>query len=201
MHSCSTSDGTRAGENEVLAPLNTFAAELPEFLAASASLALAEALDGQPERAQRLLHTAADVGFAHRTAGWLITHCLWAEVAVELGDHDVAGVLYERLLPWWRLFAASGPFPLHAVAHSLGRLAALNGRIYDAKGTSPKHSRCISGCEPRSASQPRNLPGAAYSSHTTLTAPADSSPTQPPSPPNTGTATYSVPCTTRKALF
>jgi tetratricopeptide (TPR) repeat protein len=117
---------------EAIPSLNRGAAETPDFMPASASLALAEALGGQPERARRLLHAAAGKGFAGRTVGWLISHCLWAEVAVELNDHDVAGVLYERLLPWRHLFATSGPFPLHAVAHSLGRLAALNGQFQEA---------------------------------------------------------------------
>jgi hypothetical protein len=181
---------------EVLAPLNRFAAELPEFLAASASLALAEAIDGRPERAGRLLHTATDVGFAHRTASWLLTHCSWAEVAVELNEHNVPGVLYDRLLPWRRLFAASGPSPCTpSRTRSGGSPHSTDGF---RKSTSPTHSRCISGCEPRSASRPHNSPGAAYSSPTTPTAPADSSPTPPRSPPDTGTATFGVQHTTRR---
>jgi hypothetical protein len=99
-----------------------------------ATLALAQALGGQPEHARQMLGAAADRGFAQpRTAIWLTSMCTWAEVAAELEDRDAARILYARLRPWRHLFALNGLIPLHSVAHFLGRLAVLEGRRSDAE--------------------------------------------------------------------
>jgi tetratricopeptide (TPR) repeat protein len=120
--------------DEVIPVLTQLVPELPDQTGMRSTLAYAEAVAGDSEQARRLLQAASDAGFAvPRTAGWLVSTCMWAEATAELGLPDAAVVLYQQLLPWHHLFAATGSIPLHCVAHSLGRLAALQGRLQDAE--------------------------------------------------------------------
>jgi tetratricopeptide (TPR) repeat protein len=121
--------------DEVVPSLARLVTENPYLASLRATFALAQALGGQPEQARRLLLAAVDTGFAYpRTATWLFTTCTWAEVAAELGEHDAAPILYGLLRPWHNLFARNGLVALHGVAQSLGRLAALEGRLQEAEG-------------------------------------------------------------------
>jgi DNA-binding SARP family transcriptional activator len=120
--------------DEIVPILTRIVTESPDSTSIRATLALAQALGGQPEQAQRLLRAAAETGFAQpRTAIWLVSMCTWAEVTAELRDHDAAPLLYAQLHPWGHLFATTGLVPLHAVAQSLGRLATVEGRRSDAE--------------------------------------------------------------------
>jgi hypothetical protein len=120
--------------HEDIPVLTHLAAEEPDGASpAQGYCAFAKALSGETDHARRQLQAAAETGFAlPRAASWLITTCMWAEVAAELGDESASAVLYDRLLPWHHLVAGI-PIPLHCVAQSLGRLAAVQGRFRDAE--------------------------------------------------------------------
>jgi DNA-binding SARP family transcriptional activator len=115
--------------DELVPVLTDIAMSRPDFLPVRAPLAFAEAVAGDRERARRLLRSRPPAAVLPRTARWLMTTCLWAETAAELDEESGVDDLYRRLLPWRELFATNGWIPFHCVSHSLGRLAALQGRL------------------------------------------------------------------------
>jgi DNA-binding SARP family transcriptional activator len=114
---------------EALPANRALAAALPDFPAIAASCALAEVLSGSETMARRMLTTTARQAFAFpETVARLPALHLWAQVAAELGEREIAVVLDERLQPWHTLFTTSGPTPFESVALPLARLAALLDR-------------------------------------------------------------------------
>jgi len=103
------------------AHLRLAVARLPDLPTRSATLALAEAFDGDPDQARILLHRATVTNFeTHYGPVWLGCMCQWAAVAAELGDTIAAAILYGKLRPWKDLFGMAGPMPIHGVSHTLG---------------------------------------------------------------------------------
>jgi hypothetical protein len=114
---------------EALPANRALVAALPDFPAVAAACALAEVDSGSRARARSMLTNTARQAFDFpETVARLPALHLWAHVAAELGEREIAVVLEERLRPWHALFTTSGPTPFEAVALPLARLAALLDR-------------------------------------------------------------------------
>jgi class 3 adenylate cyclase/tetratricopeptide (TPR) repeat protein len=90
---------------------------------------------GQLEPAREIFKRDADSDFddfPYDTV-WLSCMHLYAEAAVALQERTAAEALYERLLPFGELFAATGPIYYGVTHRPLGRLAHLLGRCDDAE--------------------------------------------------------------------
>ena len=64
---------------------------------------------------------------------WLCAMRLFAAVAVDVGDRDAAGELYDLLVPFADQVASDGATVQGPLGGPLGRLAALVGRYDDAE--------------------------------------------------------------------
>jgi hypothetical protein len=120
--------------SEMLPAIGQVAADNPGMPSWQATLAVAEAREGDPTRARALLQAAKATGFEiPGNYNRLIGTWLWAEVASELADDTAAATLYEELAPWHDQLPTSGATLLPCVAHVLGRLATVLGRHHDAE--------------------------------------------------------------------
>ena len=90
---------------------------------------------GQPDKARSLFARDAADGFASfpYDSVWAPCMLLFSDAAVALNDRMAAAPLYERLLPFADLYAATGPIYYGALERPLGRLANLLGRPAEAE--------------------------------------------------------------------
>ena len=78
---------------------------------------------------------------------WLVGTSIWAQVAVQLDDHDAATILYDRLLPWTGQIPTAEVAVSESVDQCLGELAAMLGRVSEADA----HFAAAEATAPRSA--------------------------------------------------
>jgi class 3 adenylate cyclase len=112
---------------------DTLAAAYPAF---RPGLATAYLESGDEEGARLLFVEDAADGFASfpRDSVWLGAMILFAEVAVDLADHDAATALYHRLAPHAALHAATGPIYYGYADRAVGRLALFLGDADEGEG-------------------------------------------------------------------
>lgn len=120
---------------ELVELLEGVVAESPRQPVYRATLGSACQYGGWNDRAAALLADERSADFPMALDGaWTTGLCVWADVAVRLGDHAAAQVLRERLAPFHSRMPFTGVSILPAVAHYLGRLDHLLGRHEDADG-------------------------------------------------------------------
>jgi DNA-binding SARP family transcriptional activator len=107
-----------------------------------ATLALAQAQDGQLAEAEAALRHVVASGFSDlpRDVTWLAVMCIYAQVAVRLDLGPAAEALYERLAPWeaqiaFPAFGVWGPVALHLGALALCVGARAPARRHLARAT------------------------------------------------------------------
>jgi tetratricopeptide (TPR) repeat protein len=98
-----------------------------ETLAAGLAMAYAETSD--LGAARELLAEGRRTGFGSSIDYiYFMVMSYWSVAAVEVGDTDAAGVLYDQLFPWHDRVGFTGVAMTGSVAHYLGRLANLLGK-------------------------------------------------------------------------
>ena len=98
-----------------------------------AVLAVALALGGEHERASMLIDAAHQSGFpAQQDPTWTTTLACWTHAAVGLGRADVADRLHDLLSPYPDVIVTTTTTVLPSVAHNLGQLDHLRGRLDEA---------------------------------------------------------------------
>ena len=109
-------------------------ADNPRLVVNRAALAAAYCELDRDEEARDALAAEAAGAFASLPYDslWLTGMRLWAEVATHVGDTGAAAVLYERLAPFHSQVAFSPGALGGSVAHCLGSLAGVLGRLDDA---------------------------------------------------------------------
>ena len=118
---------------ELVPMVEQVVAEQPKQPVYRAVLAAAYTYAGYLDRAAALLAEDSVSGFPMSVDGsWTTGLCLWADVAVRLGDRAVAQVLFEQLAPFHHHVPFTTITILPTVAHYLGTLDHLLDRHEDA---------------------------------------------------------------------
>jgi tetratricopeptide (TPR) repeat protein len=125
----------RGAAGEVIPLLEQLAEELPENKGAvTAALAGNYVETGRVAEAHHLLRTFAATGFAHppNPGDWLFTMTRYALVAVASRDAEIAGALFNRLVPFADQIPTTAISAYDPVSHVLGQLATVLDRFDDA---------------------------------------------------------------------
>jgi class 3 adenylate cyclase len=115
---------------EELRPVfEVLARELPGVPACLGVLTLAERETGMQREACEHLHTAAAVGFAPMDVAWGAAVGTYAFAAAGLDHREAAGALYPLLAPYESQVAYCAANAWLPIAHHLGALARVTGRL------------------------------------------------------------------------
>lgn len=107
--------------------------DAPALSVYRAVLALACARSGQARRAAELLDEALATDLAMPVDNtWTTAHVAWAEAAIQVNDHVAAQLVRDRIAPFHDHIVTTHVTFQPAVAHYLGRLDHLLGRLDDA---------------------------------------------------------------------
>jgi hypothetical protein len=107
--------------------------DAPGLAAYGAVLAMGCGRSGQSERTTELLDEAVAGGLAMPVDNaWTTAHAAWADAAVQVGHRAAARLLRDRLAPFHDHIVTTHVTFEPAVAHYLGRLDHLLGRLDDA---------------------------------------------------------------------
>jgi hypothetical protein len=118
------------GRMEEVRPVwEVMARDFPGVPACIGVLTLAESQAGMNHEARQRLHVAASTGFAPRDIAWGGAIGSYGIAAARLSDSDSAAALYPLLAPYERQVAYTTVNAWLTIAHHLGAMARVTGRL------------------------------------------------------------------------